>query len=235
MIHKIFPSINDYENLSKLKVESSDFANNFDYSNLVVNKPWGYEYLWFQNEQVAIWFLKISAKQGTSLHCHAKKRTSLIVLDGLIQCSTIDNQFKLKKLDTMVLEPCVFHASYAYTEENAYIMEIETPPMKGDLIRMNDTYGRQNSGYEKTNEYSTEFDKYHYKPFKNDKWQFNKIEIYKVNEIPEIINNNALIVPINIPISEKNYSDLEIGETNEIKNIKIKKKQSITYLIIQLI
>ena len=61
MIYKIFPSLNDFENLSRLKVESSDFANTFDYRNVVVNKPWGYEYLWYQNETVAIWFLFIKS------------------------------------------------------------------------------------------------------------------------------------------------------------------------------
>ncbi|HRH10614.1 MAG TPA: hypothetical protein PLU73_03830, partial [Bacteroidia bacterium] len=92
MIYKVYPSLNDFENLSRLKVESSDFANNFDYRNIVVNKPWGYEYLWFQNEKVAIWFLRVTKGQATSLHCHAKKRTSLIVLDGEVQCTTIDDK-----------------------------------------------------------------------------------------------------------------------------------------------
>ena len=36
-----------------------------DYSGVVVNKPWGYEYLMFQNHEVAIWMLYI--KKGCSM------------------------------------------------------------------------------------------------------------------------------------------------------------------------
>ena len=122
MTFKVFPSLNDYENLSRLKVESSDFANNFDYRNIVVNKPWGYEYLWFQNKQVAIWFLYIKNNNGTSLHCHAKKRTSLIVLDGSVQCTTLDDKYQLKTLEAVVLEPCVFHSSYATSKGGSFII-----------------------------------------------------------------------------------------------------------------
>ena len=48
----------------------------FDYSKVIVKKPWGYEYLVFENEFVAIWMLHIVRKRKTSMHCHQKKRTS---------------------------------------------------------------------------------------------------------------------------------------------------------------
>lgn len=231
MIFKVYPSLNDYENLSLLKVESSDFANNFDYSNIVVNKPWGYEYLWFQNKQVAIWFLYIKKNNGTSLHCHAKKRTSLIVLDGSVQCTTLDDKYKLNLLEAVVLEPCVFHSSYAQSEEGAFIMEIETPPMKGDLVRMHDAYGRQNSGYEKTNEYSTDFDLYDYLPFTEDKykgWDFKSIEISLVNEKPVVTDKTIMVVPISGNVKANNKVVIEVGEAVN-KDIDAIKQKSISH------
>ncbi|MBK9284218.1 MAG: hypothetical protein IPM51_07830 [Sphingobacteriaceae bacterium] len=215
MIYKVYPSLNDFENLSRLKVESSDFANNFDYRNIVVNKPWGYEYLWFQNEKVAIWFLRVTKGQATSLHCHAKKRTSLIVLDGEVQCTTIDDKYKLKTLEAVVLEPCVFHSSMAIAEEGAFIMEIETPPMKGDLVRMHDAYGRQNSGYEKTNEYSKDFSKYEFHPFEEKDykgWDFRNVKIQLTNTKPVATENTLLIVPITGTIKTKNRKIIDTGE-----------------------
>jgi mannose-6-phosphate isomerase-like protein (cupin superfamily) len=199
MIHKVYPSLNDFENLSRLKVEASDFANTFDYRNVVVNKPWGYEYLWFQNEKVAIWFLYIKKENGTSLHCHARKRTSLIVLDGEVQCTTLDDKYRMKTLEAIVLEPCVFHSTKAFSDSGAFIMEIETPPMKGDLVRMNDAYGRQGTGYEKTNEYSTEFSQFEFFPFEEKDfsgWKFRNLEI-KLSEHQAIKETNTqLVVPI---------------------------------------
>ena len=52
------------------------------YEKTVVKKPWGYEYLVYQNEKVALWFLYIGYSQQTSMHCHPNKTTGLILLDG---------------------------------------------------------------------------------------------------------------------------------------------------------
>lgn len=215
MIYKVYPLLNDFENLSRLKVESSEYANSFDYSNVVVNKPWGYEYLWFQNEMVAIWFLYIKKDQKTSMHCHAKKRTSLIVLDGTIKCSTIDDRYIMNTLEAVVLEPCVFHSSQSVHEQGTIIMEIETPPMKGDLVRMHDAYGRQKSGYEKTNEYSTDFGQYDFLPFtkdKQDNWQFRNVAIELSRSIPAYADDIRLIVPISGNIKSNGRILFETGE-----------------------
>lgn len=223
MIHKVYPSLNDFENLSRLKVEASDFANNFDYRGIVVNKPWGYEYLWFQNETVAIWFLRINPGQSTSLHCHAKKRTSLIVLDGSVQCTTLDDKYLLNTLEAVVLEPCVFHSSLALGDQGAFIMEIETPPMKGDLVRMHDAYGRQGTGYEKTNEYSKDFSLYEFYPFTEvdyEGWKFRNLEIQLSDKQPATLDNVEMLVPINITAKSISKKVIEIGEAVSMKEGK---------------
>lgn len=215
MVYKVYPSLNDFENLSRLKVESSDFANNFDYRDIVVNKPWGYEYLWYQDKKVAIWFLRIDKGQSTSLHCHAKKRTSLIVLSGTVQCTTIDDKYQLNTMEAVVLEPCVFHSSMATSEEGAFIMEIETPPMKGDLVRMHDAYGRQNTGYEKTNEYSKDFHAYEYFPFEEanyDGWKFKDVEILLSVERPLAGEQTLMIVPIHGMAKSRLGKIIDVGE-----------------------
>ena len=237
MIHKVYPSLNDFENLSRLKVQSSEFANNFDYRNVVVNKPWGYEYLWYQNDNVAIWFLYIKKGSSTSLHCHAKKRTSLIVLDGEIICTSLDDKYKLLKFDTIVLEPCVFHSSMSTSENGSYIMEIETPPMKGDLVRMNDSYGRENSGYENTNEYSKDFDLYDFIPFEDQKsknWEFRNLEIKLVNDNILFSKNTQMIVPISGNVESNIKVEFECGEAfsiNEEIFSTIKKNNNYQFLI----
>jgi len=40
------------------------------YESTVVKKPWGYEYLVYQNDKAALWFLHINKDQQTSMHCH---------------------------------------------------------------------------------------------------------------------------------------------------------------------
>ena len=49
--------------------------NNF-YSNKVVYKPWGYEYIIYRDSnRLAITYVKINPGHKTSLHCHPKKKT----------------------------------------------------------------------------------------------------------------------------------------------------------------
>ena len=53
-----------------------------NYNTNIVKKPWGYEYLAYENDDVALWFLYIKKDHATSLHCHPNKTTGLILLDG---------------------------------------------------------------------------------------------------------------------------------------------------------
>ena len=62
------------------------------YQDLIVEKPWGYEYLAYENKDVALWALYISYDQETSLHCHPNKDTGLIVLDGSVNVSFLKVQ-----------------------------------------------------------------------------------------------------------------------------------------------
>jgi len=59
------------------------------YHNAIVKKPWGYEYLAFENEYVAIWILHIIRKRKTSMHCHPRKKTGLILQAGFLAGMTM--------------------------------------------------------------------------------------------------------------------------------------------------
>ncbi|TAM45953.1 MAG: thiamine pyrophosphate-binding protein [Gammaproteobacteria bacterium] len=127
-----------------------------DYSNVIVKKPWGYEYLALDNSQVAIWVLHIARKRKTSMHCHPGKTTGLIVLSGNVQCSGLDGCFNLGQIDAVQIDKGCFHSTEAFSdspiyppsENGVWIMEIEAPSNKTDLVRANDAYGRAGKAYE---------------------------------------------------------------------------------------
>lgn len=164
MVTRIFPGPSDFENLSRVRTEVSGEADDFDYRDVVVRKPWGYEYLWYQNATVAIWMLHLSPKAGTSLHCHARKRTSLVVLRGRVRCATINDRYELAVGSALVLEPCAFHSTTALSPEGAIVLEVESPPRKGDLIRLKDDFGRAGRSYEDPSQYSRELAQFDYRP-----------------------------------------------------------------------
>ena len=118
------------------------------YDKTVVKKPWGYEYLAYQNDKVGLWFLFIAKDQQTSMHCHPNKTTGLILLDGEAQVSFLSNSFNLKPISKTMIRKGLFHSTKALSDEGAFVFEIETPVDKHDLVRLEDKYGREGKPYE---------------------------------------------------------------------------------------
>lgn len=130
----------------------------FDYSDVIVKKPWGYEYLVFENEFVAIWMLQIVRKRKTSMHSHPRKKTGLIMLSGHGTFHWKDDSKEISAMDAVNIDKGVFHSTEAssslpihpVSEDGIWVMEIESPPIKKDLCRIDDAYGRAGESYEDT-------------------------------------------------------------------------------------
>lgn len=119
-----------------------------NYNNNIVRKPWGYEYLAYQNKDVALWFLYIAPQQNTSLHCHPNKTTGLILLDGKAEVSFLHDTNVLNPNNKIMIRKGLFHSTKAIDEKGAWVFEIETPVDKQDLVRFKDNYGREGKPYE---------------------------------------------------------------------------------------
>lgn len=149
--------INNKVSNENFKIEGNNQDTQpFDYSNVIVKKPWGYEYLVFKNDFVAIWMLQIIRKRKTSMHAHPNKKTGLILLSGSAACYHEDGVTELYSMDGVVIEKGAFHSTEAFSalpilphsENGVWVMEIESPPIKTDLVRMKDAYGRAGASYE---------------------------------------------------------------------------------------
>lgn len=114
----------------------------------VVRKPWGYEYPLFESEDVGLWVLKLLPNQSTSLHCHPKKKTGLVVLSGEVKVNFLNDSILLSASGRVIIRPGLFHRSTALGNEPAFLLEIESPRDKADLVRFEDWYGRESEPYE---------------------------------------------------------------------------------------
>jgi len=123
------------------------------FENTIVNKPWGYEYLVYENENVGIWYLNINYNARTSLHAHPNKKTGLIVLSGAAEISFLNHTHKLIPPDKTMIRHGVFHSTRAVSKQGVEILEVETPKDKYDLIRLEDYYGRAGQPYEDSSHY----------------------------------------------------------------------------------
>lgn len=122
------------------------------YKNSIVKKPWGYEYLAYENEHVALWVLNVLKNQRTSMHCHPSKTTGLVVINGFAEVSFLSDKILLKNSEKVMIRKGLFHSTRALNG-NLQIFEIETPVDKHDLVRLEDNYGRTGQPYEdSTNE-----------------------------------------------------------------------------------
>lgn len=119
-----------------------------DYQNVIVRKPWGYEYLMYQNEHVGVWFLSIRQGGRTSLHCHPNKKTGLILLNGEAKVSFLNDSKQFKALSKLNIGKGIFHSTAAVSEGGVSVIEVETPREKENLVRLDDEYDRDQVAYE---------------------------------------------------------------------------------------
>ncbi len=190
MIKTIRISEKDINSLERILVKDviTQSKQPTDYKDMVVIKPWGYEYLAFENEHIAMWFLHIKSGHSTSMHCHPNKKTCLILMSGKALCNTFNRRNNLENISGVAIEKSVFHSTKALSDDGINLIEIETPPNKTDLVRLFDEYGRQTEGYEGFSEMRTEnLEKYNYCHYHED----NNLGItnYKISE-QELVYEN---------------------------------------------
>lgn len=147
-IHKVAPTGLDRKHIKRLGKPIVPENKAESLNNLIVNKPWGYEYLMFNCPAAEVWSLFIRHNASTSKHCHPNKKTALVVLDGEAEFSTLRESFILHPTDSVIIEKGVFHKTRALSDHGIRVIEIETPPAKYDLLRLQDEYGRERLSYE---------------------------------------------------------------------------------------
>jgi len=127
-------------------------------------------------------------------------------MQGEVDCSTIESRYHLNAGDSIVLEPCVFHSSHAISEEGVFLMEVETPPLKGDLLRCRDSFGRAGKAYENANQYSIDLSSYDYTPLNSishggNPFPFKSLQLqFSTLQSAEDIKNELMPSGLAIPL-----------------------------------
>jgi len=127
-----------------------------DIYNVTVKKPWGEEFCIHRGNNLSIWLLKILPGQSTSLHCHPKKKTGLVVLAGTADISLLERSFTMTALSKINLRNSIFHKTTNNTSDPLYLVEVESPDDKLDLIRIEDSYGRKDKNFEPETDWITD-------------------------------------------------------------------------------
>lgn len=138
----------DIEALSGVTVDPSDLEDDgTNWEGVRVDKPWGHEVERYRNESVAVCWLHLHARSMTSLHCHTRKDAMIFVVAGSGVLETLNGEHAISEGELIIIERGAFHRAIALAT-SLILYEVENPPHKRDLVRLNDSYGR-GQGYEK--------------------------------------------------------------------------------------
>ena len=116
------------------------------YAGMVVVKPWGHERQVFCNPDMSLWSLTIDPGCETSLHRHPNKTTMLFVVAGVAQVEVEDKVTEVAAGHSVLIERGALHRTRS--AGGVVLLELESPPNKRDLERVEDAYGRTGKGYE---------------------------------------------------------------------------------------
>ena len=146
-MREIFNTTQDLKLLAQLlQVKRELNAPPVAYDNLVVIKPWGYEFQLHSNQDCSTWLACLKPGQAVSMHCHQFKSVFFIPLSAGLCFKTLTVSQKFD--DYIKIDRCVFHSQENDSDHDAFFLECEWPANKSDLIRYKDKYGRENKGYE---------------------------------------------------------------------------------------
>ena len=162
------------------------------YRSCVILKPWGYEFEMFDDRMHAMWMLCIKPGQATSMHCHQYKFACFIPVRGEVSIRSLTEKWVIGSPQSMSASPKAFHSIGNETDSDVFMLEIETPTGKQDLIRAEDGYGRFREGYEGETSIIRENDlsPYHHVHFGED-------------EVVEIFDHQIMVTPAGFSIRSK--------------------------------
>jgi mannose-6-phosphate isomerase-like protein (cupin superfamily) len=110
-----------------------------------VEKPWGYEIWWAQNEHYAGKLLHVEAGHRLSLQLHREKDETSYLLSGRLRLTRGPSAEGLTSEEigpgfSWRIEPGVVHTIEAL--EDSVVLEASTPQVD-DVVRLQDRYGRE--------------------------------------------------------------------------------------------
>ena len=129
-------------------VRPAPAGGDLSYLDRLIPKPWGSEFRVYEDALTEAWWLHITAKHRTSLHCHPHKLTAVLCLEGKGTLNTSTGaQHALEPGVVLQVEPGAYHRS-ASSDKALTLIEIETPKDKFDLLRIDDDYREVTEPYE---------------------------------------------------------------------------------------
>jgi mannose-6-phosphate isomerase len=120
------------------------------HSGQIVEKPWGHEIIWAHTERYVGKILHINKGESLSYQYHVVKDETIRLLSGVlemdIETSGERRKVQLAPGECLHIVPQMKHRMIAI--EDCDVVEVSTPELD-DVVRLEDRYGRADSGSNK--------------------------------------------------------------------------------------
>ena len=109
-----------------------------------VDKPWGHEIIWAENDLYVGKVLHVRAGEALSLQLHREKDETMYVLRGRVRLDVGPSRDALEPVELgegegIRMRPGTVHRLEALADSD--VLEASTPHLE-DLVRLEDRYGR---------------------------------------------------------------------------------------------
>ncbi|MFB6893417.1 hypothetical protein ACFCX4_29335 [Kitasatospora sp. NPDC056327] len=152
LVVRIDPGPRDFAALNEVIRSGGRVANEHliedHHLNEIIPKPWGMEYRVYVDDFIDVWNLRIDHGRSTSMHAHPRKLTYLLCLAGSGATDTLTGQYPVGVGTILRIAGGAFHATRSLGPDPLWLVEVEAPRNKFDLVRLRDDHGRAGAGYE---------------------------------------------------------------------------------------
>lgn len=104
-----------------------------------ISKPWGYEEILHESDDLVVLRMFLKAGEETSLHKHLKRNETFTVLKGRGTLALGGRRIPFGEGEVLVVEKGKEHRWFA--DEDTELIEVTKQPMS-DSVRLDDKYGR---------------------------------------------------------------------------------------------
>jgi mannose-6-phosphate isomerase-like protein (cupin superfamily) len=131
------------------RVRGAPSSGDLSYLDRLIRKPWGSEFRVYEDPLTDVWCLHIRSQHRTSLHCHPRKLTAQLCMEGNGTLTTLTGvQYALTPGVVLQIQPGAYHRVAASSTTGLRLIEVERPKDKFDLLRIEDDYRDVTEPYE---------------------------------------------------------------------------------------
>lgn len=142
-VNEIWPNFPEEEFVKYIQMIESPFDESYLKSSIKLIKPYGINTILCKGDVYGYSFVQMNVNQSTSLHFHEVRKEFFYVRNGCLKLRKGNDIYILNKDQFGFSTPNEMHSLSNNGDETLEIIEIFSPVLLDDKVRVDDIYNRQ--------------------------------------------------------------------------------------------